>query len=277
MSGYLQGNNKMKIAVVGLWHLGCVTAASLASLGHDVIGVDFDPKLISSLNSGIPPIYEPKLNDLLSEGIGKKKLIFSDHLISSLNDRDLIWVTYDVPVDEMGVADTNFVFERIKNILKCVTNGVCIIISSQLPVGSIEILKNYANHELNLNRISFCCIPENLRLGNAINIFLYPERIVIGIDDDYKKATLLALLEPISKNLIWMSIKSAEMTKHAINSFLALSVAFINELALICEEIDIRIDEVELGIKSDLRIGKKAYLAAGSPYAGGPWREMLDT
>jgi UDPglucose 6-dehydrogenase len=259
----------MKIAVVGLWHLGCVTAACLASLGHDVIGVDSDPHLIASLNSGIPPIYEPELTELISEGISNKKLIFSENLISSLNNRDLIWVTYDVPVDEMGVADSGFVFERIKNVLKCINSGACIIISSQLPVGSIELLKNYAMYTLKLNEIYFCCIPENLRLGNAINIFLYPERIVIGIDKDHGKEILLNLLGPISKNLIWMSIKSAEMTKHAINSFLALSVAFINELALICEEIDIRIDEVELGIKSDLRIGKKAYLAAGSPYAGG--------
>lgn len=252
----------MKVGVVGLFHLGCVTAACLANAGHDVVAFDPSAEVINNLKKGNAPIYEPGLDALLP------KVKFTADL-QDLSNADIVWITYDTPVDENDIADVNYVMQEIKKLMPQVHDNALMLISSQLPVGSTRKLQQYCSQQFPTKNISFACSPENLRLGKAIQVFTNPDRVVVGLDQEQDKAKIQALLKPFTTNIIWMSIESAEMTKHALNAFLATSVVFINELAVICEQVGADAREVEMGLKSEERIGKKAYLRPGNAIAGG--------
>ncbi len=258
----------MKIAVVGLWHLGSVTAACLAHKGFEVIAYDPDPKIVDDLNQGILPVSEPGLADLVKAGLDHRRLVFTSEL-KDLSSAGLVWVTYDTPVDDEDRADTQGVISNIQALFEFIKPNSVIVISSQLPVGSIRLLENEAKRLVLTKNLSFACSPENLRLGNALKVFLEPDRIIIGLNRQDKKAFIESIFLAISPNLVWMSVESAEMTKHAINTFLATSVVFINEIAALCEEVGADAREVERGLKSEMRIGPKAYLRPGNAFAGG--------
>lgn len=259
----------MRICVQGLWHLGSVTAACLAYLGHQVVGLDPDRSSISSLSNGKAPLFEPGLDALILSSMESNLLSFTSDVENACMDVDLLWVTFDTPVNEDDVADIDYVMDQVKSTIRFLPNGALVLLSSQLPVGSISILENFSREFFSYKKISFACSPENLRLGNAINIFLNPDRIVVGIRSESDKKTLEQLLLPLTKKVEWMSVESAEMTKHALNAFLAISVTFANEIASICELVGADAKEVELGLKSESRIGPKAYLSPGGPFAGG--------
>jgi UDPglucose 6-dehydrogenase len=259
----------LNICVFGLWHLGSVTSASLASVGHKVIGLDTNSTVIDNLNNAIPPIFEPGLESLIQSGIVSNNLSFTVSYESALCNIDILWVTIDTPVDDNDVADVEFVINKIKFLFNYLNSNVLILVSSQLPVGSISILEKFAIENYSDKNFSFAYLPENLRLGKSLDVFLNPDRIVIGCRDVASRTIIENTLLPISDKLVWMSVESAEMTKHAINSFLAVSVTFANELASICEYVGADASEVSLGLKSDKRIGQQAYLSAGSPFAGG--------
>lgn len=259
----------MKVCVQGLWHLGLVTAAGLAAIGNNVIAFDPNNKIISDLNSGKLPIFEPGLDELISDVFNKKLLEFESNQVSAYSGIELLWITYDTPVNNDDIADFEYVMEEIKNSIKFVPNGVVVLVSSQLPLGSICSLEKFVADNYPDKEISFAYSPENLRLGNAIKIFLDPERIIVGIRSEYSKKVISRLLAPIKKRIEWMGIESAEMTKHAINAFLALSITFINEIATICELFGSDAKEVERGLKTESRIGPRAYLSPGSAFAGG--------
>ncbi|MCK9401157.1 MAG: nucleotide sugar dehydrogenase [Bacteroidales bacterium] len=259
----------MKVCVQGLWHLGCVTAACLASLGNKIIGLDYDHKVIYDLNNGIPPIFEPGLEDLLKQGIAGDLLKFSDGSEIDLSDIEMLWIAYDTPVNEDDIADVGFVFDQIVKTVKFLPSETTIIISSQMPVGSIKKLEIIADHLFPDKHFGFVYSPENLRLGKALNVFLNPDRIIVGVRRNIDRLRLEILLNPITSNIEWMSVESAEMTKHAINAFLATSIVFMNEIASICELVGADAKEVERGLKSENRIGPKAYLSPGGPFAGG--------
>lgn len=259
----------MKVCVQGLWHLGSVTAACLASVGHQVVGLDSDQTVISSLNEGKAPLFEPDLNSLIAEGIGSGRLQFTSDMASACKDAEVLWVTFDTPVDDDDVADINFVLNQIKSAMMFLSDGALVLVSAQLPVGSIAILESFALEIAPNRHISFASSPENLRLGKALNVFLHPDRIIVGTRSNEDRIVLEKLLLPITEKIEWMSIESAEMTKHAINAFLATSVTFANEIAAICELVGADAKEVERGLKSESRIGPKAYLSPGGPFAGG--------
>jgi len=259
----------VKICVLGLWHLGCVTAASMASLGHDVLGIDPDNKIIKELQDGVPPLFEPDLEELIANGLANGKLKFQSDLSVAGSYGDVLWVTFDTPVDEDDVADTPWVLSQVKKCLPFLKENTLVLISSQLPVGSTADLERYAKKNYSNLNLSFAVTPENLRLGKAINIFLHPDRIVIGYRTMEVKNKILKLFSAISAPIEWMSIESAEMTKHAINSFLAISVTFANEIAALCEIVGADAKEVERGLKTKVRIGPGAYLGPGGAFAGG--------
>lgn len=254
----------MKVAVLGLWHLGCVTAACLAKVGHEVIAYDPDKHIIHSLEQGQAPIFEPGLDELLTNGINNNHLRYSS-LPASISESDIIWITFDTPVNEDDTADIESVFEQVLICAPYFKANALILISSQLPLGSTKRLEN----KLSRSDLIYAYIPENLRLGKAIPIFLHPDRIVVGLNHYSHQKIIRDFLEPLSHHLIWMSIASAEMTKHAVNAFLATSVVFINELATLCELTGANAYEVERGLKSEERIGNKAYLHPGNAIAGG--------
>ncbi|MDR3491472.1 MAG: nucleotide sugar dehydrogenase [Gammaproteobacteria bacterium] len=258
----------MKVAVVGLWHLGCVTAACVAEAGHTVLAYDSNKKIIEKLQKGQAPLFEGGLDELITKTHTQGLLNFSSDA-NDVSTADIVWVTYDTPVDDNDVADIEFVMSEVKAILPHLKKNALVLISSQLPVGSARKLQKFCDEQWHDKAIHFAVSPENLRLGKAIDVFKNPERIVVGIQSEADKELLQELLNPFTKNIVWMSIESAEMTKHALNAFLATSVVFINELATLCERVGADAREVERGLKSEDRIGPKAYLRPGNAIAGG--------
>ena len=266
----------MRVCVQGLWHLGSVTAACLTSVGHEVVGLDADQKTIDGMNQGKAPLHEPGLDDLLQAGISKGRLRFTSNLADAVADAEVLWVAFDTPVDNNDRADVEFVVEKIKGTLPLLTDGSVVVVSSQMPVGSIHKLEAFARENLPTKQLCFVCCPENLRLGKSLDVFLKPDRIVVGVRTDEARDKLSQLLLPIADRIEWMSVESAEMTKHAINAFLATSVTFANEIASICELVGADAKEVERGLKTEMRIGPKAYLSPGGPFAGGTLARDID-
>ena len=252
----------MRITVMGLWHLGCVTSGCLAK-HHDVVGLDFDKRIVDGLLIGKLPIFEPGLNELINNGLVSKKLEFTTDSSLACKTSDVLWVTIDTPVDDRDESDTESVLTKIRDTIPHLKENSLIILSSQLPVGTCRKLsKEFSNYR-------FAVIPENLRLGKAIEIFENPDRIIIGAMDSETVCQLVELLSAYKTQIIWMGSESAEMTKHAINSFLAMSITFMNEVARLCELTKANAKDVERGLKSEERIGPKAYLSAGNSFSGG--------
>ncbi len=252
----------MKITVLGLWHLGSVTAACCAK-HFSVVGLDFDVANIAKLNSGQAPLLEPGLNELLAAGLAAKKLSFTTGAKIACENTDILWLTYDTPVNDADESDVEFVLGNLRRALPHLQKDALVLISAQLPVGTCAKL------EKEFPQFHFACSPENLRLGKAIDAFEKAERAVVGIRNDAKKILLEELFKPFAAQIIFMRTESAEMVKHALNSFLALSITFINEVARLCEHTGADAKEVSLGLKSEARIGIKSYLGPGGPFAGG--------
>lgn len=256
------------IGVVGHWHLGTVTAAGVAELGYRVIGFDRDPQIIAGLNHDSAPIHEPGLNDLIAQQRAAGRLDFSDDP-QSIENADLVWICYDTPVDDNDEADTQSVIRWIEELFPHVKDNSCLLISSQLPAGTTRLLADRFSTRYPNRQVSFGYSPENLRLGSALKVFRQQERLVVGLSDHRPRAMLEKLLSPITMKLVWTSIESAEMVKHAVNAFLAVSVTYANELAKICEKVGADAAEVEAAIRLEPRIGQKAYIRPGASFAGG--------
>jgi UDPglucose 6-dehydrogenase len=245
----------VNVCVAGLWHLGSVTAACLASAGHDVVGYDANES---------KPIFEPGLTEMIAASTRAGRLRFTSDPAEGVRGAEIVWIAYDTPVDDDDNADVAFVMREAESLLPHITDDTLVLISSQLPVGSTRALQKKAD-----KRIHFAYSPENLRLGKAIEAFTKPDRVVVGIRREDDKARIAKLLAPFTDHIEWMSVESAEMTKHALNAFLATSIAFMNEIATICEHVGADAKEVERGLKSERRIGPSAYLAPGAAFAGG--------
>lgn len=254
----------MRITVYGLWHLGSVTAACLADGGHQVIGLDPDTAAIAKLQANRPAVDEPGLAALIAAQQSAGRLSFTANPAEAIPISDVLWVCFDTPVDDEDRADVQWVRDRLEDIAPYLKPGTLVLLSSQLPVGfSAKLAADWQPRNIRV-----ACSPENLRLGQAIDCFRNPERIVIGCDPNDRE-NLTTLFAPFGGQRVWMSVASAEMTKHAVNAFLATSVAFINELARICEVVGADAKEVERGLKTEGRIGPRAYLSPGSAFSGG--------
>jgi UDPglucose 6-dehydrogenase len=252
----------MNVTILGLWHLGCVTAACCAR--HDqVVGLDFDADNIARLNRGKAPLAEPGLDELLAAGLASKKLSFTADPKIACAKADVLWLCYDTPVNENDESDVDSVLGNLRRALPCLPKGALVLISAQLPVGTCRKL------EAGFPQFHFAYSPENLRLGKAIDAFEKAGRVVVGIRNDAKKPLLEKLFAPFTPQILFMRTESAEMVKHALNSFLALSITYINEVARLCEHVGADAKEVSAGLKSEPRIGPKAYLGPGGPFAGG--------
>jgi len=259
----------MKICVLGLWHLGSVTAACMAALGHHVVGVDFDEQRVVSLSGGTAPLLEPGLEELLRSGLASGRLRFSRTLAEAAAGAQVLWVTNDTPIGSDGEPQPDLIIQQLEHVLPMLDAGTLVLVSSQLPIGSIRALQQRAIVLRSGRSVNCACLPENLRLGSALRDFLRPDRIIVGLASTSDRHVLEELLGTIGAPIEWMSLESAEMTKHALNAFLATSVTFANEVASICEVVGADAKEVERGLKSDRRIGAGAYLAPGAAFAGG--------
>jgi len=252
----------MNITVLGLWHLGSVTAACGAK-HFPVIGLDFDPDKIARLNQGQAPLLEPGLNELIAAGLAAGRLSFTTDPRIAAAKADVLWLTYDTPVNDNDESDVEAVLDPLRRTLPHLPKGALVLISAQLPVGTCARL------ETEFPQFSFGCSPENLRLGKAIDAFEKADRVIVGVRDETKKPLLEQLFAPFTPQVMFMRPASAEMVKHALNSFLALSIAFINEVARLGEHVGADAKEVSAGLKSEPRIGPRAYLGPGGPFAGG--------
>ncbi|HEY4158076.1 MAG TPA: nucleotide sugar dehydrogenase [Polyangiaceae bacterium] len=257
----------MNVCVYGLWHLGSVTAACLADW-FPTIGLDPDGSITAALSEGRPPLFEPGLAELVRQGLSSGKLAFTSDL-ARVASADLVWVTFDTPVNQDDVADPDFVATRIQELFPHLRDGSVVLVSSQVPVGFCAKLEHAFSAVADGRQIEFACSPENLRLGRAIEVFRKPERVIVGVRGAAARSRLTELLAPLNCPIQWLGVESAEMTKHALNAFLATSVAFINEIATACEATGADAKEVESALKSEGRIGPKAYLSPGGAFAGG--------
>jgi len=257
---------QVKIGVVGLWHLGCILCSAWSKLGNRVIGFDYDSSLINNLRQAIPPLFEPDLAESIRRSFDEKSLSFSDE-IQSLSECDFIFLSYDTPVLDDDSSDTSILEKAVKDIAQVMKKQSVIIVSSQSPVGFCSLLRG------NLKEIDdsfdLAYSPENLRLGEAMQCYLNPGRIILGTVDQDTETKCKNLFSQIPAEILSMNLESAEMVKHGINSFLSMSIVFANHLSDICEATGARIDDVVKGMKTDPRIGPKAYMSPGIGFSGG--------
>jgi UDPglucose 6-dehydrogenase len=258
----------MNVCVLGLWHLGCVTAACVAEAGYQTIGIDADYRVIADLQVGRAPLFEPELDDLIKRDMDCSLLSFSGDF-SAAKSCDLVWVTLDTPVDDNDVANTGLVVAAIERVFPYLKDDAVLLISSQLPVGSTRALAKTFRMRYPERNCHFAYSPENLRLGKAIEIFKNSERIIVGCESERVRQLLGPLLYNFTRQVVWLSIESAEMVKHGVNAFLATCVTFANELASICERVGADAAEVERALRLEPRIGPRAYVKPGAAFAGG--------
>ena len=259
----------MKICVFGIWHLGIVTAVSLAEAGFVTIGLETDEKAAKRLSEGHPPLFEPGVEEVMASTLAKGSLSFTHDKKAALKDADIVWVTFDTPVDDNDIADSQGVCKHITDIFPLLKENAVLLISSQLPVGSTRILEMEHQKICPSKKLIFAYSPENLRLGKALEVFRHSERIVVGLREGKGKEQLDQLLSVFCKNILWMGVEAAELSKHAINAFLATCVTFINEIATVAEKVGADPAEVERALRSEPRIGAKAYIRPGAAFAGG--------
>lgn len=261
----------MKIAVIGTGYVGLVSGICFSKIGCKVICVDNDQKKIAKLNQGITPIYEPQLDEILAKSTKKNQIIFTTNLALAVKESEVIFIAVGTPQNENdGSADLSFVYQVARDIAASATSYKVIVTKSTVPVGTNhkikEIIKKY-NPKLKFSIVSN---PEFLKQGAAVNDFLNPDRIVVGIEDQRAKKIMASIYKPFDKKkikIIYTDIKSAELIKYAANSFLAVKIGFINEIANLCEKIDANIEEVANGIGLDPRIGSE-FLKPGPGFGG---------
>lgn len=255
------------ICVYGLWHLGCVTAACLAANGFDVTGLDPDEDLVRGLLNGAPPISEPGLAELIREQTNAGRLRFTTRPADALRSARTLIVAFDTPVNDEDEADVAWVDEQLEKIRPLVRPDTLVLLTSQVPVGFTQRLER--EWQTDNPTITFAYSPENLRLGQAIQAFRSPERVVIGLGHTTDRGRIEEIFTGVTDHIVWMSLESAEMTKHAINAFLAMSVVYANELGRVCEQVGADARQVEQGLRTEPRIGERAYVSAGPAIAGG--------
>lgn len=255
-----------RVAVVGLWHLGCTVAASLASKNFRVAGIDFEKKSIDKLNRGILPLFEPGLTELTSQQIARGFLSFSTDF-KKIRACDYVIIAHDTPVDRHDRVDLSIVLKAFARIKKFMRRNSLLIVMSQVPAGTCR--KIYISLQKNRKQVEVVYNPENVRLGNAISTFLEADRQIIGLSSKQAQSQIKKFYSFYKNPLLFMSLESAELVKHGINSFLATSISFINQLADISERAWADIKDVIRGLKSDSRIGQKAFLSPGLGFAGG--------
>ncbi|MDC2998388.1 UDP-glucose/GDP-mannose dehydrogenase family protein [Candidatus Pelagibacter sp.] len=261
----------MKLCMIGTGYVGLVSGVCFSDLGNEVICVDKDVKKINNLKKGIIPIYEPGLEELVLKNYKNKRLSFSTNLKESVKKSDIIFICVGTPTKKnSNNADLSQVYTVGREVSKCINKFKVIINKSTVPVTTGDELEKILSKKVNKKYFSVVSNPEFLREGEAIRDFIYPDRVVVGCNDNKSKRILKNLYSPlISKGAKYVSTqrRAAELIKYASNAFLATKIAFINEIANLCEKTDIDIEDISIGIGLDKRIGSR-FLRAGPAYGG---------
>jgi len=265
----------MKIAVVGTGYVGAVVAASLASVGHEVIGVEIDPSRLESLRAGVVPFHEPGLPELVSSQLEQGTLEFTDSYQDAMDGTAVTFLCVGTPSLPDGSPDTTHVESAARSISEWITNPMVVVTKSTVPIGSGRWLDELIDGE----RVSIASNPEFLREGSALKDFLHPDRIVLGSDDPAAIATLVEVYRPILEQsftggkpdhrpgLVRTNLETAEIVKYAANAFLAMKISFINEVAMLADAVGADVTEVATAIGMDQRIGS-SFLGAGVGWGG---------
>ena len=261
----------MKLCMIGTGYVGLVSGVCFADLGNDVICVDKDNNKINNLKKGIIPIYEPGLEELVLKNYKNKRLNFSTNLKESIKKSDIIFICVGTPTKRnSNSADLSQVYSAAKEISKSVNKFKIIINKSTVPVTTGDEVEKIISKKVSRKYFSVVSNPEFLREGEAIRDFIYPDRVVIGCNDEKSKKILKNLYSPlISKGAKFVSTnrRAAELIKYASNAFLATKITFINEIANLCEKTGIDVEDISIGIGLDKRIGSR-FLRAGPAYGG---------
>lgn len=254
------------ICIIGMWHLGCVTAACLARR-HKVVCTDLDSSLISGIQGGSLPIMEAGLDLLVKEGVNGGRISFNPDVAGAASSSDAIYIAFDTPVDENDGIDLTPIEKSFDLIIPTLKNGQPIIISSQVPVGTSRRLLAKAN-AAGKNPI-ICYSPENLRLGSAIETFSSPERIVLGLSDASAAPAAEDIFSGVSGKRLFMDLESAEMSKHAMNAYLATMISLSGEICNLCEITGADATAVAGALLSEKRVSPLAPLSPGLGFGGG--------
>ena len=265
----------MRISIIGTGYVGLVTGACFSEMGNEVICVDIDKNKIEKLKKGKIPIYEPNLEYLVKENYKKKNLYFTNNIKEAIKLSELCFIAVGTPTNKDGSTNLNYVYEVAKSIGKFIDKDMYIISKSTVPVGTSENIKKIIKKKIKerKEKIDFEMIsnPEFLKEGDAINDFMKPDRIIIGVESKRALDKMSELYSPFisinKKRLVLMDIRSAEMTKYTANAMLATKISFMNEMSNICEKLGANINKVREGIGSDNRIGY-SFIYAGCGYGG---------
>lgn len=264
----------MKITIVGTGYVGLVSGACFSEVGIDVTCVDIDVKKIENLKKGILPIWEPGLENMVKRNVENNRLHFSTSLADSLEGSEVVFGAVGTPPDEDGSADLKYILQVAREVGQNINDYVLMVTKSTVPVGTAEKVRKAIQGELDkrgaMVKFDVASNPEFLKEGDAVNDFLKPDRIVVGLDSPRAERTMKRLYKPFTMNghpIIFMDITSAEMTKYAANSMLATKISFMNDIANLCEIVGADVNAVRKGIGSDSRIGKK-FIYPGTGYGG---------
>ena len=259
----------MKICVIGTGYVGLVAGTCLADMGNEVICVDNNEEKISKLRNAIIPIYEPGLEDLIKSNTLENRLSFSTDLDSAVKASDVCFIAVGTPMKDDGTCNLEFVFEVAKSIAKSMNGYKVIVNKSTVPVGTAEkvreVIKNNTSYDFDV-----VSNPEFLKQGAAVDDFLYPDRVIVGSDSQRATEIMQEIYSSFMRTanrIIFMDVKSAEMTKYAANAFLATKISFMNEIASLCEKTGADVEMVRVGISTDTRIGNK-FLFPGIGFGG---------
>ncbi len=255
------------IAVIGTGYVGLVTGTCLAELGNHVICVDTDKKKIDTLNEGKMPIFEPGLEPLVKSNVSAKRLSFTTDFDNAVKKSEIIFICVGTPPLPNGEADLGFVENAVKRIAEVSTEPRIIVEKSTVPVQTGKRMQELLQKNNNHVQLEVVSNPEFLREGTAVEDFLHPDRIVVGAKSEHARNVMEEIYRPLNAPILFTDINSAEIIKHASNSFLAAKISFINAIADLCEKTGADIELVSQGIGMDRRIGK-AFLKAGIGYGG---------
>ena len=264
----------MKIAIVGTGYVGLVTGACFAEMGNQVTCVDIDEKKLQGLRNGIVPIHEPGLEELVISNTASGRLTFTADFSSAINDSEVAFIAVGTPPNEDGSADLTHVLDVAKSIGQAITHPIVVADKSTVPVGTADQVRATIDAAL-LSRgesIEFDVVsnPEFLREGSAVKDFMYPDRIVVGTDSPKAERVMDELYGAFSKKqdrIQFVGVRDAEMTKYAANAMLATKISFMNEVAMMCDELGVDVENVRRGIGSDARIGP-SFIYPGCGYGG---------
>ncbi|MBQ9246724.1 UDP-glucose/GDP-mannose dehydrogenase family protein [bacterium] len=259
----------MKICVIGTGYVGLVAGTCFADMGNDVICVDNNKEKISKLENGIIPIYEPGLEELIKNNVKEKRLSFTTNLPEAVKKSKVCFIAVPTPQGEDGACNLSFVYEAAKEIAQSINEYKVIVNKSTVPIGTAEKITNYMKTFTNIE-FDVVSNPEFLKQGAAVDDFLSPDRVIIGSNSEKATQIMDDIYSPYFKNsdrIIFMDVKSAEMTKYVANCFLATKISFINEMSNLCEKLGANIENVRKGISSDKRIGNQ-FLYPGIGYGG---------